>query len=301
LDYHALAPEIVLSGALVLLLLVDLFVDDDQRWILGPLCAFGFLAALVPVLALGAAGHLPRSMLSGSYLADDFALLMKGLFLAVGFVVVLLSLNYIDEGPYYKGEFWFLLQCSILGMLVISSARDLVSLFLALELLSAPAYVMAGWRKPDVRSNEAALKYFLLGVLSTAVMLYGMSLVYGASGGRVTYDEIAVALHRVGNQPIVVVGIVFTFVGFAFKVSAAPFHFWAPDTYEGAPTPVTAFLSVGSKVAGFVGLLSLAFKAFAGNPEVWVPMFWVLSVLTMTVGNLIALRQTNIVRMLAYS
>lgn len=300
LDYHALAPEIVLTGALVVVLMVDLFLDDDQRWVLGPLAALGFLAALVPVLTLAAKGGLPRSMFDESYVADDFALVFKGLFLGIGFVTVLLSLNYVDEGPYYKGEFWFLLQCSVLGMLVIASARDLVSLFLALELLSAPAYVMAGWRKPDVRSNEASLKYFLLGVLSTAVMLYGMSLIFGVTG-RVVYADISVGLAALGIQPIVVVGIFLTFVGFAFKVSAVPFHFWAPDTYEGAPTPVTAFLSVGSKTAGFVGLLGLAFRAFAGTPEVWTPMFWVLSVLTMTVGNLIALRQTNIVRMLAYS
>jgi NADH-quinone oxidoreductase subunit N len=303
LDYHALAPEIVLSTSLLLVLLADLFTADEQKWILGPVCALGFLAAFVPVITLAASTSHERSMISASYVVDDFALVLKGLFLAIGFVTVLLSLNYMDEGPYYKGEFWFLLQCSVLGMLVISSARDLLTLFLALELLSAPAYVMAGWRKPDVRSNEASLKYFLLGVLSTAVMLYGMSLIYGSTG-RVLFSEIATALSPaggLGDKPIVVIGVLFTFVGFAFKVSAAPFHFWAPDTYEGAPTPVTAFLSVGSKVAGFVGLFGLAFRAFISVPEIWAPLFWVLAVLTMTVGNLVALRQTNIVRMLAYS
>src|SRR5437667_9056812 len=131
-------------------------------------------------------------------------------------------------------------------------------------------------------------------------MLYGMSFIFGITGST-KLSEISDYVASHGNTALLTVAVFLSLVGFAFKVSAAPFHFWAPDTYEGAPTPVTAFLSVGSKVAGFVGLLSLAFKAFAGNPEVWVPMFWVLSVLTMTVGNLIALRQTNIVRMLAYS
>ena len=185
LDYHALAPEIVLTAALIAVLLLDLFISEDQKWLLGPVTAFGFLAALVPVLTVAAAGGLPRTMFSESYVIDDFALVFKGLFLGVAFITVLLSLNYVDEGPYYKGEFWFLLQSSVLGMLVISSARDLISLFLALELVSAPAFVMAGWRKPDVRSNEGSLKFFLIGVLSTAVMLYGMSLVFGVTGQTV--------------------------------------------------------------------------------------------------------------------
>lgn len=302
LDYHALGPELVLSGFLILVLLLDLFLPDGLKWLLGPVTALGFLAAIVPVLTLAATGSGPRSMFGGSYVSDDFALVFKALFLTVGFVTILLALNYIDEGPYYKGEFWFLLQCSVLGMLTICSSRDLVSLFLSLELLSAPAFVMAGWRKRDVRSNEAALKYFLLGVLSTAVMLYGMSLVFGVTG-KTIYSEIATALGsgNLGSRPIVVIGVLFTFVGFAFKVSAVPFHFWAPDTYEGAPTPVTAFLSVGAKVAGFVGLLGLAYKAFIVIPALWTPLFYVLAIATMTVGNLIALRQTNIVRMLAYS
>jgi NADH-quinone oxidoreductase subunit N len=171
----------------------------------------------------------------------------------------------------------------------------------ALETLSIPAYMLAGWRKRDLKSNEASLKYYLLGVLASAVMLYGMSLIYGFTGTTILSDIGEQMAGNAAEQPMVTLAIVFIIVGFAFKVSAVPFHSWAPDTYEGAPTPVTAFLSVASKTGGFVALLQLVFVGFFGRDDVWGPMFGILAVLTMTVGNLIALRQTNIVRMLAYS
>jgi NADH-quinone oxidoreductase subunit N len=209
--------------------------------------------------------------------------------------------RYIEEGDYHGGEFYELLLASLLGMVVMASARDLISIFVALELLSIPAYLLAGWRKRDLKSTEAALKYYLLGVISTGVMLYGMSLIFGATGTTVL-DDIRDNLVSAGElDGVVTLGILFIIVGFAFKVSAVPFHFWAPDTYEGAPTPVTAFLSVASKAAGFVALMELIYVAFRGQPDTWGPVFWILAALSMTVGNLIALRQTNIVRMLAYS
>jgi NADH-quinone oxidoreductase subunit N len=160
--------------------------------------------------------------------------------------------------------------------------------------------MLAAWRKRDLKSNEAGVKYFLLGVFASAVMLYGMSLVYGISG-TTQFAGIADWINVNGNSPILTLGIAFILAGFGFKVSAVPFHTWAPDTYEGAPTPITAFLSVASKAAGFVALTVLVVTAFPGAKDVWQPMFWVLAVLTMTIGNLVALRQTNIVRMLAYS
>jgi NADH-quinone oxidoreductase subunit N len=181
---------------------------------------------------------------------------------------------------------------------MMSSSRDLVSIFVALEFLSIPAYMLAAWRKRDTRSNEAGMKYFLLGVFASAVMLYGMSLLYGVSGSTLL-TSINDALDE--NAPITTLAIVFLLVGFAFKVSAVPFHTWAPDTYEGAPTPITAFLSVGSKAAGFVALVTLLYVGLVDGKDVWQPMFFVLSIVTMTVGNVLALRQHNIVRMLAYS
>src|SRR5207302_640148 len=265
------------------------------------LAGFGILGAAIPIVTLAVSGHLPRPLVGGAYVVDSFSLVLKALFLGIGYVVVLMSTNYVEEGDYYEGEFYFLILCSLLGMVVMSSARDLITIFVALEALSLPAYMLAGWRKRDLKSNEAALKYYLLGVLASAVMLYGMSLIFGFTGSTLLTDIGKATQGSITKAPLVTLGIFFITVGFAFKVSAVPFHFWAPDTYEGAPTPVTAFLSVASKTGGFVALLLLIYIGFLGRSDVWGPMFWVLAALTMTVGNLIALRQTNIVRLLAYS
>ena len=298
LDYHGLAPEIVLTVALAATLVADLVAGPRRKWVAADIAGFGMLAALIPVVTLALSGQGTRAMVGGAYVVDTFALVLKALFLIVGYVVVLMSANYVEEGDYHEGEYYFLLLSSVLGMLVMASSRDLISIFIALETLSIPGYLLAGWRKRDLRGNEAALKYYLLGVLASVVMLYGMSLVFGLTGTTVL-ARIGQTLE--GPAPVVTVGIFFIIVGFAFKVSAVPFHNWAPDTYEGAPTPITAFLSVASKTGGFVALFSLLFVGFLGQADVWGPLFWILAALTMTVGNLIALRQTNIVRMLAYS
>jgi len=210
------------------------------------------------------------------------------------------STNYIEEGDYYQGEYYVLLLTALLGMTVMASARDLLTIFVALETLSIPTYLLAGWRKHDARSNEGSLKYYLIGVLASAVMLYGMSIIFGMVGDT-RLSQIAAYVQSGGGDALFDVAVFFTLVGFAFKVSAVPFHFWAPDTYEGAPTPVTAFLSVASKTGGFVALLSLIYVGFFGRDAAWQPILWVLAAASITVGNLIALRQTNIVRMLAYS
>ncbi|HVF75282.1 MAG TPA: NADH-quinone oxidoreductase subunit N [Acidimicrobiales bacterium] len=300
LDYHALAPELVVVGVLVVVLLADLIVDETRKFVVTQLAGIGLLGSLIPIVTLAVDGT-DRSMFGGAYVVDDFALVLKALFIITGYVVLLMSADYIGEGDYWEGEYSTMLLSSIFGMVVISSSRDLISIFVALELLSIPAYMLAGWRKRDIKSTEASLKYYLLGVLSSAVTLYGMSLIFGFTGSTLL-ARIGELVSRHGEGVhIVTVGIFFVIVGFAFKVSAVPFHFWAPDTYEGAPTPVTAFLSVASKAAGFVALMQLVFVGFLGRYDVWGPIFWVLAAATMTVGNLIALRQTNIVRMLAYS
>ena len=302
LDYHALAPEIVLSTALVVVLVLDLVVSETRKYLVTQVAGLGVVASAVPLLSLAARhGTHSWSMFGGAYVVDNFSLVLKALFLFTGYVVLLMATNYIEEGDYYEGEFSFLALSSLLGMVVMASARDLLIIFVALELLSIPAYLLAGWRKRDLRSNEASLKYYLLGVLATGVMLYGMSLIFGFTGTTVLRDIGEQIRGSAGAHPIVTVGIFFIVVGFAFKVSAVPFHFWAPDAYEGAPTPVTAFLSVASKTGGFVALFQLIFVGFFGRHDVYGPLFWVLAALTMTVGNLVALRQTNIVRMLAYS
>jgi NADH-quinone oxidoreductase subunit N len=301
LDYHALAPEIILTATLVIVLLADLILEERKQWLISNLAGIGVLASAIPIVTLAVQHHHARVMAGGAYVVDDFSLVLKGLFLAIGYIVLLMSTNYVEEGDYYQGEYYFLLLSSLLGMVVMGSARDLVTIFIALETLSIPGYLLAGWRKRDLKSNEASIKYYLLGVLASAVMLYGMSIVFGYTGSTVLTEIGRQVGGSVTHKPVLTLGIFFIVIGFAFKVSAVPFHFWAPDTYEGSPTPVTAFLSVASKTAGFVALLQLIYIGFLGRHDVWGPMFWVLAALTMTVGNLIALRQTNIVRLLAYS
>jgi len=300
LDWAALAPEIIVTVGAVLLVVVDSLFLERARPYISLLAGATLLGAMIPVMYLAYDGT-DRVMFGGAYVVDNFALLMKALFLLSGYVVVLLSANYIAEGDYWENEYYTLLVSSLLGMVVMSSARDLVTMFVALELLSIPAYLLATWRKRDLKSNEAGIKYYLMGVFASAVMLYGMSLLFGVSGSTVLADIGASIGDSDTPDAIVVLGIIFVVVGFAFKVSAFPFHTWAPDTYEGAPTPVTAFLAVASKAAGFVALLQLVFVAFPGRSDVYEPLMWVLAAASMTAGNLMALRQRNIVRLMAYS
>jgi NADH-quinone oxidoreductase subunit N len=300
-DYHALAPEIILAAGICVVLIVDLFVSESKKWLTAMLAGFSLLAALVPVVTLAVIGSDVRSMFDGRYVIDNFSLIMKAMFLITGYVVVLLSTNEIEEGGYYQGEYYVLLLSSVLGMVMMASARDLVSVFVAFEFLSIPTYMLAAWRKRDPKSNEAGVKYFLLGVFASAMMLYGMSLLYGVANSTLLVD-IGKAITVKGQfKGVEVLAVVFVVVGFAFKVSAVPFHSWAPDTYQGAPTPVTAFLSVASKAGGFVAMVVMLYLAFPHAEKVWQPFIFVLAALTMTLGNLVALKQTNIVRMLAYS
>jgi NADH-quinone oxidoreductase subunit N len=300
IDWHAIAPELILVLGVNLVLLIDLWLDESKKWAMASLTGFVYLAAFIPVVTLAVIGDTPREMFDGRYVIDDFALVLKALFLLIAYVVVLMSQNELEEHGYYQGEFYVLMICSVLGMVMMSSARDLVSIFVALELLSIPAYMMAAWRKRDEKSNEAGVKYYLLGVFASAIMLYGMSLLFGTAGST-KLTEIGASFADGELIGLEVVGIVFVICGFGFKISAVPFHTWAPDTYEGAPLPVTAFLSVASKAAGFVALVTLVFLAFRGAQDVYEPLIWVLAALTMTIGNVLALRQDNIVRLLAYS
>ena len=299
-DWHAIAPELVLVVGINLVLFIDLWLDESKKWAMATLSGMVLLGAFVPVVTLAVVGGDVRdAIFDGRYMIDEYALVMKGLFLLVGYVVVLMSQTELEEGGYYQGEFYVLLLVSILGMVMMASSRDLMSVFVALELLSIPAYMMAAWRKRDVKSNEAGVKYYLLGVFASGVLLYGMSLLYGTTGTTKLVDiGRALSGDLSGMQ---VLAVVFVISGFAFKISAVPFHTWAPDTYEGAPTPVTAFLSVASKAAGFVALLTVLYLGLYGAEEVHGPFIWAMAALTMTVGNVVALRQTNIVRMLAYS
>jgi NADH-quinone oxidoreductase subunit N len=300
IDYHALLPEIILSGTVLLVLVVDVFLSPRRKWLGMPVSLLGVLAALGAALTL--IGGPTRTVFGGMFVLDHFALLFQVFFLSVAVVVLAISLRYFREGGFYQGEYYFLLLTSFLGCLLMPASRDLLMLFISLELVSAPGFLMSAFRKNDVRSNEAGLKFFLIGVLSTAVMLYGMSVIYGLTGAT-NLGVVASKLAGVsgGRETMALAGILFVVVGFAFKVSAFPFQFWAPDTYEGSPVPVAAFLAVASKAAGFAGLLQLMFVAFINQHEFWVPVFAFLAVATMTIGNLVALQQRQVVRLLAYS
>ena len=300
LDYHALAPLIIVAATILVLIVVDLFTSERSRWTAPSIAGIGLLVAAVPIATLAYDGA-DRVMFGGAFVVDGYTLVLQALFVAAAYIVVLLSTNYIAEGDYWEGEYYTLLLSSVLGMMVMAGARDLISIFVALELVSIPAYMLAAWRKRDQRSNEAGLKYYLMGVFASAVLLYGMSIVFGVTGSTLLTTIGGELGSYLESQPIITLGIVFVLIGFAFKVSAVPFHTWAPDTYEGAPTPVTSFLAVASKAAGFVAILNVVFVGFYGRSDVWQPLMWVLAAVTMTVGNLIALRQTNVVRMLAYS
>lgn len=300
IDLVALGPEIALSATLLVVLVVDAFLPARRAWLGMPTAMVGVLVALGLTLAL--VGD-DRATFGGAYVVDDFAVLFKAFFLIVAVAVLAVSFRHMREGRYHQGEYYFLLLTAFLGCVMMPSSRNLVTIFISLELVSAPGFLVAAFRKGDPRSNEAGMKFFLLGVLSTAVMLYGMSLVYGVTG-HLDLAAIGTALAGPiadGTEPLVAAAVLLVVTGFAFKVSAVPFQFWAPDTYEGAPVPVAAFLATASKAAGFAGLLQLMFVAFPAQSALWAPVFALLSALTMTVGNFVALQQRQVVRLLAYS
>jgi NADH-quinone oxidoreductase subunit N len=298
IDLHAIAPEIAIAVALLAVLGIDLFLPNRFKVWNGAISMAGIAGAAAALFTL--IGER-RETFNHMFVLDGYALLFKFLFVAVGGILILMSVNYLnDTVQSLQGEFYFLLLSSLLGMMVMPSGRDMLVLFVALETVSVPGFILAGFRKSDSRGNEASVKFFLFGVLASAVMLFGMSLIYGVTRAT-NLSQIAGALAGKQHDPLVLASILLIVTGFGFKVSAVPFHFWAPDTYEGSPVPVAAFLSVASKAAGFAGLLQICFVAFPHHARVWAPGFAILAALTMTLGNVIALAQTNMIRLLAYS
>ena len=305
IDYHAILPEIILAVTVLAVLVTDLVTREKYYGAIVGMV--GLFASLVPLFTLAmcddlsfCTGTLPRELFGGSYVVDQYALVLKGLFIGSAFVVLLLSVAYVESDRYYEGEYYFLLLSAALGAVVMASSRDFITMIVALELVSGPGFLLAGWRKADEKSNEAALKFFIIGVVAFALLVMGVSLLYGISGTQL-FSELAVVPQSIADEPVFVLGMLFVFLGFAFKISAVPFHVWTPDVYEGSPTPVTAWLSVGSKGAGFVGVLTVAYLAFPDQSEMWGPLLWILAALSMTIGNLVAIKQTNIVRLLGYS
>jgi len=237
---------------------------------------------------------------AGLLAIDGFATFFKLVFLLSAVMTVLMSGSYLRVEGVRAGEYCFLILCATLGMMFMASGVDLITLFIGLETMAIAFYILAGFLKPSERSNEAAVKYFLLGAFSLGLLLYGMSLLYGATG-TTSLNEIASTLAGGERSLVLILALILIGAGMGFKIAAVPFHMWAPDVYEGAPTPVTAFLSVGSKAASFAMLLRIFFVGLPFLVSDWQTLFWVLAAITMTVGNIAAITQTNTKRMLAYS
>jgi NADH-quinone oxidoreductase subunit N len=292
-------PLIVVALAAIVVLLVGVRVPDDESDGLGWLSIASLAIAFVFTLAMSGQN---ATAFSGSIAIDDFAVFFELAILFVAAMVVLMSLNYADEVRLPGAEYYSLILFAALGMMLMAAAGDLIIIFLGLETMSLAIYVLAGLKRTDPRSGEAAIKYFLLGALSTGFLLYGIALIYGATG-TIKLEPIRTALaHGVGlGSPLLLLGIGLMLIGFGFKIAAVPFHMWTPDAYEGAPTPITAYMATGVKLAAFAGFLRVFPLHLGAVSADWSWVLWVIAALTMTVGNIIALVQTNIKRMLAYS
>ena len=292
-------PEIILAATAVLVILLDLFIK--QKSVMRYLSLAGLIVA--GVFAVMMWGENNPALFNNMLAADNFAVFFKLVFLGIAVLVILSSTDYEEKFANFRSEYYALILLSTLGMMLMASAADLISIFVALELASISLYALVSLLK-DKKSTEAALKYLLLGAIASAVLLYGMALVFGSTG-QTQLTAIAQSMHAVGlNQPGLWLGIVMMVAGFGFKIAAVPFQMWVPDVYEGAPTTITAYLSVASKAAGFAVILRVFFSAF-GTPfsmsHDWGIIFAVLAVISMIVGNVAAIPQTNIKRMLGYS
>jgi len=293
-------PEIFLSVLAMALLLITVFSPGGQKSYLAYISFFGIVAAAV-LVAAGWGGHMES--FGGSVVLDNFATFFKMTFLVAAGLTVLITDSYMEREGCNHGELYPLILFAVVGMMLMASGTDLMTIFLGLEVMSVTLYVLAGFNRGNKKSNEAGLKYFLLGSFSTGFMLYGMALIYGATGTTRLYKIAAVVgqMTLPTSNILLVAGMLLMMTGFAFKIAAAPFHMWTPDVYEGAPTPMTAFMSAGPKAAGFAALIRLFVVALPALQVEWSQVLWVLAVLTMTVGNITALRQDNIKRVLAYS
>ena len=299
-DFNAILPMLVLSAWASALLLADLWIPKTRKAITGWLALLG-LAVTAVVGVLVAQLPLPIVAFGGMVTFDGFTSLLNLIVLFTGAAGILMALDYLKKNNIERGEFYSLLLFAITGMMMMASASDLIIVFLALELLSIPLYVLAGFARPRTDSEESAMKYFLLGAFASGFFVYGVALTYGATQTTDLQGVVAAITSASATDPLLLAGAALILVGLSFKVAAVPFHMWTPDVYEGAPTVVTAFMSVGAKAGGFAALLRVFFTAFPALSADWVPVVAVVSALTMTLGNVVAIAQSSIKRMLAYS
>ncbi len=301
-DYFwALLPEIVLALWVMLILMVDVFQKEGRSEPSRPIIAWLTIAGLlVTAVANGWLLSVEESGVASMIAIDSFRVFTNFLFLLAGLFGVLLSIGYLDRVDINRGEYYALLLASVLGMMLLGSARDLILLFLALELMSIAAYVLVGFNRREPRSSEAALKYFFLGAFASAFLLYGIALIFGVTGS-LNMGTIVSSVTEVRSSPLFTVGVGLLAVGLCFKVGVMPFHAWTPDTYDGAPTPITALMATGIKAAGFAAFVRVFAVGFAGAYELWAEVLAWIAILTMFGANLMALTQGSVKRMLAYS
>ncbi|MFY9618331.1 MAG: NADH-quinone oxidoreductase subunit N [Pyrinomonadaceae bacterium] len=309
-------PEMIVAIAAVIVMIVDAFSHPRQRLVTGTLSLLFMLAAGAATIWLWVARPLTASAFNGMIVLDEFRLSFTVIFIVVAILTLLIATFWIETENLPAGEFHALLLFATAGMMLMASAGDLVIVFLGLEILSIATYVLAGFRRTDTRSNESSLKYFILGSFASAFLLYGIALIYGATAtntlpGTTNIATIATRLDQSLYPPLLFAGIAMLLVGFGFKIATAPFHVWTPDVYEGAPTPVTAFMAAGPKAAGFASFMRVFLFGFpivtaaastAGFAHTaWVGALAIMAALTMTIGNVVAIVQNNVKRMLAYS
>ena len=296
-DWLSILPVLILSGWGMVLLMVELFVHKERSALIGWLSMIGIVGALV---ALAMLGRQNVSGFSGMVVLDGMAAFLSSVGLVAALFTVWVSVNYNRDRGIERGEYYTLLLFSTSGVLLMAQAANLIVVFLGLELFSIPLYILAGFARPQLESEEAAIKYFLLGAFATGFLVYGIALVYGAAG-TTDLASLAQVAQTGRSATLLLVGAGLLIVGLGFKVAAVPFHMWTPDVYEGAPTPITGFMSVAAKAAGFAALLRVLLFGLAAVRLDWIPVVAILSALTMIVGNVVALSQTNLKRMLAYS
>src|SRR3954468_8455579 len=296
-DFYYILPELVITGGALIVLVADVLLPRERRAALAWI-TLAVIGATLASLAPFTSTHV--EVAHGLLAVDRFAIFFKIVFLVAAAITVLMSIRYLAVEGASPGEYYFLILCATLGMMVMAAGIDLITAFIGLETMAVSFYILAGFIKPSQRSNEAAVKYFLLGAFSLGILLYGMSLMYGLSG-TTNLRQMSSAFATQQYDPRLVLAVILVVAGMGFKIAAVPFHMWAPDVYEGAPTPVTAFLSVGSKAASFAMLLRIFVEGLAPMQDDWRLLFEALSIVTMTVGNIAALTQSNVKRMLAYS
>ncbi|MGB7062135.1 MAG: NADH-quinone oxidoreductase subunit N [Candidatus Zixiibacteriota bacterium] len=299
INLELILPEIILCVFAILILILDPFLSKGKKIVSGHLSWIAIVLAFLATLRLW---DLQETTFSQMFLVDNYSTFFKFIFLAGSFLIVCVSLSYLKREDILHSEYFSLILFSTLGMMLLASGFDLVIIFLGLEIMSISLYVLTGFRRSDLRSNEASLKYFLMGAFATGFLLYGIVMIYGAVGSTNLEQIIkSIALGEAGPNLLIWAGAGLLLVGLGFKIASVPFHMWVPDVYQGAPTPVTAFISAGPKAAGFAALLRVFLFCFVTIKVDWTMIVWIMSALTMTVGNIIAIAQSDIKRMLAYS